>query len=387
MHTDQATKGSWTYRLSDTVEALDGQWHSCSGDDVFFSKEFLSCVEGDRLPTVRQYYLEVFHHSELSFCLVLQVKRFALRDSLRIYDEAGTLAARLSGRIKAFCARWVNFNFLVVGNLLLTGQFGVAGKPVHEEAVEDAINAAVDLLQQRGIKIPGMLRKDYDEGAFDDHQRYGYTQFAVQPTMYLHIDSSWKTMDDYLAAMKSKYRVRSRKALKLIAPVNKKILSTSDIAAHEEVIHQLYRSVSSGAGFNMFILPKDYFLNLNKSLGDRVEVIGYFLEDRLIGFYTAIRHGDHLDAHFLGYDPTCNQRLKLYFNMLLGLTSYAIDEGLTGVMMSRTAMEIKSSVGATPTNQYLYVKARNSMINRILPPVLDYFVPEDQWVQRHPFRD
>lgn len=378
--------GPWTYKLSDSVTDLSAAWDVCCKEDIFFSRRFLSGIDDGSVDSVRQYYLEAYHNGELMLCLVLQVKRFALRSSLRDYKAAEHWTARMATIIKGGLARLVNFNFLVIGNLLLTGQYGVAGNMTDEATINKAIEAARRLLQGQGVSIPGALLKDYDSSRKVDYSPYGYTTFSVQPSMYLHIKPSWRSLDDYMSDMKSKYRVRIRKALSLISDVDKHILSEVELISLQPKINALYHHVSDGANFNMFVLPDDYFLKLKRALGEQAQIVGYFLEGELIGFYSAIDHEDHIDAHFLGYDPGLNQSLKLYFNMLIGLTSYAIDRGKSGVMMSRTAMEIKSSVGAVPSDQYLFVKAFNPLINRILGPVLRYFLPKEQWQQRHPFK-
>ncbi len=387
MATTSDIVGPWQYRLSDNVADLSSAWDTYCKDDIFFSRRFLSGIDDGSVDTVRQYYLEGHLDGHLALCLVLQVKRFALRSSLRDYKPSDSWAARLSTGIKGGLARLVNFNFMVVGNLLLTGQYGVMCNEHNDEStINQAVEAARRLLQRQGVAIPGALLKDYDGGDLPDYSAYGYTTFSVQPSMYLHIDPAWTSLDDYMAAMKSKYRVRIRKALSLIDTVDKHILTETELVHLQSRINTLYHHVSDGASFNMFILPDDYFIKLKRALGEEAQIIGYFLKGELIGFYSAIDHKDHIDAHFLGYDPDLNQELKLYFNMLIGLTSYAIDRGKSGVMMSRTAMEIKSSVGAVPSEQFLFVKAFNPLINRILGPVLQYFLPEEKWQQRHPFK-
>ena len=66
-------------------------------------------------------------------------------------------------------------------------------------------------------------------------------------------------------------------------------MSLEAIKNNEEAIFKLYKSVSDNAGVNSFILDKNHFYQLKKALRESFTVVGYFLEDRLIGFFTLIK--------------------------------------------------------------------------------------------------
>jgi len=148
----------------------------------------------------------------------------------------------------------------------------------------------------------------------------------------------------------------------------------------------LYRNVVDGAGFNLFILPDLYFYHLQYYLGDKMNCTGYFDGDTLVGFYTSIKNHNDLDAHFLGYDKATNKTSQLYLNMLYDLVSEAIELGTDQLIMSRTAMEIKSSVGAEAKPMFLYMQATSPLLNKLLPRALSYFVPKTNWQARSPFK-
>jgi len=204
--------------------------------------------------------------------------------------------------------------------------------------------------------------------------------------MIMEINEEWKTFDDYLAGMKSKYRVRVRRARKKSIELEKRALSLEEIHAHADDISRLYRNVADQAGFNLFILPKNYFYSLQKHLGSKMQLVAYFEDGKMTGYYTTIiNHGD-LDAHFLGYDPNCNKNCQLYLNMLYDLVDDAIKVGAKKLIMSRTAMEIKSSVGAEANDMFLYLKATNSLVNKGVAKGLEFFTPQNDWKPRSPFK-
>lgn len=53
---------------------------------------------------------------------------------------------------------------------------------------------------------------------------------------------------------------------------------------------------------------------------------------------------------------------------------------------ARTALEIKSSVGAVPENLYCYLRHQNPLVNKFTGTLLDYLKPVEEWLPRHPFK-
>ena len=73
--------------------------------------------------------------------------------------------------------------------------------------------------------------------------------------------------------------------------------------------------------------------------------------------------------------------------MLFDLIREGIDKRVTKVDLSRTAVEIKSTVGAIPHDMYLYLKHNNKLLNRAVETVLGFVKPEEDYIIRSPFRE
>ena len=300
----------------------------------------------------------------------------------------------LAHPIKQAVVNAINFETIVCGNLLLTGKYGFYFKdtvPRDDQfnIVRKAIDKLIDYLNTLNIKPGLVLVKDFfsqDIPVKAEHQA-DYTKFTVQPKMILNLDPNWKTFDDYLEDMKSKYRVRARKAMQKATNIKKVVFQEEDIATHRKVIHTLYKNVSDQADFNAFVLHEQYFENLKAALGDKMTFTTYWVDDKMVAFFTSIKNYDVLDAHFLGYDPVYLQENQLYLNMLYDLVREGIDKKVAQIDMSRTAVEIKSTVGAIPYDMFLYLKHTNAMLNKTVDFVLGLVKPEEQYVIRSPFRD
>ena len=77
----------------------------------------------------------------------------------------------------------------------------------------------------------------------------------------------------------------------------------------------------------------------------------------------------------------------LYLNMLYNMIDYAIGNGYEEIIFGRTALEIKSSVGAQPTKMIGFMQHSNYFLNKVLPFFFAYFEPEVRWKERSPFID
>jgi len=214
----------------------------------------------------------------------------------------------------------------------------------------------------------------------------GFHHFNVQPNMLLDIRPEWNSFEDYLASMSSKYRVRAKRAYKKSTDIEFREFGEEEIEQHLDKIYEYFIEVQKNAGFNLVYLKPTYFLELKRQLGDKYKLFGYFLEDRFIGFNTVIINHDELEAHFLGFDKEINVQHQLYLTMLYDKIKKAIKLGSKKIVFARTAMEIKSSVGATPKELCIYLRHENTLLNKVVSPIITLLNPEEKWVQRHPFK-
>jgi hypothetical protein len=186
--------------------------------------------------------------------------------------------------------------------------------------------------------------------------------------------------------LKSKYRVRANKAAELAGDLEREELDVNQIVDIEPYLHELYLGVVGDVGFNLFILAPNYFSTVKRELGDKFHLWVYKYKGDVISFFTVFEDGDILDAHFLGYDPQVNHQFKMYMNMLLAMIQFAIENGFRQLQLSRTAAEIKSSVGAQGIPVWAYLRFRRRGLNTLLPRIYSFFKPDLSWVPREPFR-
>ena len=124
---------------------------------------------------------------------------------------------------------------------------------------------------------------------------------------------------------------------------------------------------------------KTIFINLKSNLKDGFKVFGYYCNDELIGFFTLILNNKSLETYFLGYDENHQYNNQLYLNMLYDMAKFGIENNFSSVVYARTAMEIKSSVGAKPEPMLMYLKHTNLLMNTLFKYIFGFMNPTQKW--------
>ena len=110
------------------------------------------------------------------------------------------------------------------------------------------------------------------------------------------------------------------------------------------------------------------------------------MDEKLVGFHTLLLNGNVLETYFLGYDEQVQKEKMLYLNMLYNMTFYAIQNQFKKIIFGRTALEIKSSIGAKPITMSGFLYHKNKWINKNIDKIFKNLEPELVWQQRHPFK-
>jgi len=287
----------------------------------------------------------------------------------------------------------IALRLLVSGNTFTTGEFGfhhTDGFP--ENQVADIILLAVEKILQGEKKqgrINGVLLKDFYKergrqmNSFADNN---FHTFHVQPSMELIINPEWKTFEDYLNAFSSKYRVRAKSVLKKGVRLVIKELDAEEILKHYKKIQQLYLNVEERADFQLVTIGKNYFYDLKIALENNFIFQAYFLADEMVAFSSLLQWNGSMEANFVGLNYEYNLENCIYQNILYYDVKTAIERKVKKLYFGRTAMEIKSTVGAEPHELLLFVKHNNSITNSIVGSFMAN-LKQPAWIQRKPFKE
>jgi predicted N-acyltransferase len=371
---------------------LPESWdHILADDQYFLSRQYLQAFEQYRPLEMDFAYLSIHHRGELLAVMNFQLLTFNTVEQVRSLhineqDQGWTLIGK---RLMRALLKNMNFNMIISGATQFTGENGWACKGIlnkHDEQcqlLDKSIRALAKHLKGEGWRAQAALIKDYFQPL--DLKNRGYHPFPFMPNMTMEIPAEWQSQEDYLNAMRSKYRVRARRAFKKASEIHVREFSLADIVIHEDELYSLYSEIEEGADFSMIRVPKDYFAGLKENMPEAFRLFAYYHQEEMVGFFTTLRNGPELEAHFLGLNNTANLEYQLYLNMLYHMVEVAIDEGVEKLVFARTASAIKSSVGAVPQDMHCYMRHFSPLMNAFFPYVVSYLEPEEDWTPRNPF--
>ena len=382
-------KNNYSYQIYSSASQLPENWNELAVATIFLSKEYLAILEKSAPVNMSCHFIGLFENEDLVGIAVSQFLDLNQLESFGDRDQCIKSSLR-NIAFKNFCS-----HILLIGNNTLTGQNAfIISENANGTAVLKTLKKAVlalkEIFKKRGTKVHLCSLKDFCEDGlplFEIPEFDPYLRFTTQPNMLFAVRDQWKTEEDYVAALSKKYRDQYKRARKKGSGLTKRQLSLDEIIAQEEVIYNLYYHVAQSAPFNTFFLPKNHFAVFKEQLQENFLFYGYFENEKLIGFNTLIKNGSDLDTYFLGYDDSVQREKMLYLNMLYDMIGYAIKEQFKTIVFARTALEIKSSVGATPLKMYGMMRHDNKFINRRLDFFFRYLEPETIWKERHPFQD
>ena len=208
---------------------------------------------------------------------------------------------------------------------------------------------------------------------------------TAQPTMRVPVDPAWGDWQGYLGAMHKKYRQRARAARKRGVALEREVLDAQQVRQHSETLDALLDTVLENAEVILAPPRAAELAAMKRVLGPRLHVVLYRHEGHPVGFAACLRRDGALEGLLVGLDPAANRSLKLYQNILYDFIERAIMLDLPLLELGRTALEIKSAVGAEPWSYPVWVRHDNGFLNWILGLAVARMRPP-AWEPRHVFR-
>jgi hypothetical protein len=376
---------SYNLTIYNTVSALPENWNTVIGNhNIMLSKEYFHVLETSKPKNMQCYFIGFFQDNRLIGGALFQYLDFIQHKTFQKNEVFCS--------IRNFAAKQFSKDVMILGNNMLTGQNGFyfdASKITLEQVIP-LLDEAVCKMQNEVRKTSLIIYKDYQPNFvkyFNDENHEAYFRFSVQPNMILNLKEDWKNFEDYRNDFSKKYRARAKSAKKKLEGSKKCELDLKSLKKHQSEMNFLYQNVADNAPFNTFFLPEDHFESMKENLKDKFKIFGYFLEGKLIGFYTLILNNKDIDTYFLGYNKECQKEKQIYLNMLLDMVEFGINQQFKRIIFGRTALEIKSTIGAEPTEIFGLIKHNNFIVNPFMKNIFPSLSPKTEWVQRKPFKD
>jgi hypothetical protein len=358
--------------------------------NIYFNPAFLKAVEKNHPEIVFSYVVLIDKNSNPIAFATIQIVNFHIDD---IKNDLELLIRKLKniGRKLHILPNKKPLKILISGNTFVSGEHGIFIKKNQNKKIiiKELAKAILHFVNaNKKLKIDAFLLKDFRNKSLfisNELRDYNYHPFSVEQNMMLKLDENWHVFEDYLASMKTKFRVKARKAFLRSTNIKIENVTPENIDIQLPKMTALYKKVVDNADFNLGNFNLNSFKDLKKNLGSNYILKTYWLDDNIVGFISGVINQKSLDAHFVGINYELNKEHAIYQRMLYDYIEIGIEKKLNRINFGRTASEIKSSVGAVPQDLTMYIRHKKSITNKILKLFLQRIQPTP-FQQKFPFK-
>ena len=219
-------------------------------------------------------------------------------------------------------------------------------------------------------------------------RRRGWVKLTFDPVMVVPLESTWHQLEDWMDALRTKARTRVKSILQRSDRVELREFDAEQAEEMSAILYGLYCAVYDRASVVMGGLEPGDFSRLKRELGDDFRLIAYRCDGRWVGFQCGICEPGTgtIEAYFVGFEPSINKELGLYQRMLVEFVRWGLERGARRVIMGRTALEIKSGMGALPVQLTLAFRFRHPALRVLMLLGSGLFVPKP-FVPRRAWRN
>ena len=360
-------------------------------NNLYFHRDFLKSIEINH-SEINFYYIILVDNSNKPIALAsIQIVDFYL-DTVKTNFEDFIRKIKNLLRKLYILPNKKALKLLISGNTFVSGEHGIfiTHSQDKKQVIKNLAKAILHFVNSNNsINIDAFLLKDFvNESLFitDELKNYNYHPFSVEPNMILEINEDWISFEDYLNAIKTKFRVKAKKALQLSKDIIIKEVNDHNIENKLPKMTALYKKVVSNADFNLSHFNLESYKTLKSAFGEKYILKTYELDGKIVGFMSGMINQNSLDAHFVGLDYSLNRQYAIYQRMLYDYIQIAIAKKLKTLNFGRTASEIKSSVGAKPQDLTMYLRHKKGITNKIVKLFLQYIQPSP-FRQHFPFKN
>ena len=258
----------------------------------------------------------------------------------------------LTQKIYDVIVRPIRWRVLSLGSIFTTGDNGlVFFKELSQEAKEEVYDYLLCQLQNDLIPYDGILIKDVysstDSWMVDCLKERGFYMTPSEPDMILENVTRFSSMEEYAAALRSKYRTKYNQVAE-----RSKDLQVTDYndwgEAPTEAMYPLYVNIMSAVDFYIQLMSPEYFQIERNASSSLPKLRTYSVGGEVIGWISWFEDANRIHAHLIGLNHKRALRFKAYHRILYDLVGLGIEHNKDTVCYGRTSQQAKSNVGAQP---------------------------------------
>lgn len=350
----------------------------------FLSYDYLSTLEKSNQEMEFRYLVLV--DNEMRYLGICYFQIVAFRGEM-LYKYVSN-AKKLIKLVLEKSLSLIDSKIIALGNLIFTCESGVyfcdeineMDKRVY---VQEMISKVEEPYSCKTVGI--LISEELNSENYPFYKKSGFEIFEVENKM-IYKAAPYENFESYQNALTSKYRIRKNKIYKLNEHTEVIAIDKSNFGLYENEIQKLFNNVLDRSKFKLMNLNSNYFKKFLEQEPNVFKLEGYLIQNQLVGFISYFEFEQDIEVHYLGLDYQKNEQYKLYNFILYKMIEKGYDHQKKMVCLSRTAQEIKSTLGAKPVKVYNYLKVNNSVVNKLVPLFLEKLKPE-VWQERNPFKN
>jgi hypothetical protein len=387
-HKERHRPSGFGFALADSIDYLDAdQWTTVTANNsLFLSPRYLRVLEQAGPDNLRQRYALIFRGRQPVAAVAAQSVTVSLS---RVSPKPRT------GRTAAPLEK-IQEKLFVCGNLLSWGMHGIAFAPNEDNAqLWPAVAEAIYRLR-RADKLFGDTDLIMVKDITDAHaagattlSRFSYRELETEPNMMLDVSPNWRTYEDYLASLTSRYRKQAKDIAKEVTTAGCQVEllnGPAEVIRHADAMHALYLQTHHNARVRLVTLSPNFLPTLATQLGDDLRCTILRRDDELLGFVTTVRDGETAVGYYIGFDRKANTEAPIYFRLLQSVVDDAIQFGCRSLSLGRTALEPKARLGARPDPFRIWIRHRIPLLNVLVRGLLHTISHHDEPPERNPFK-
>jgi predicted N-acyltransferase len=384
-------------RLQSIYDVDEKLWDSINAKkDLFHTHRFLRCVEDAKVENSHFWYLLFYSEETLIGTAVLS--SFVVSLDLLM----GGMLQKFIMILRLFLPHFLKIKLLFCGLPVSIGKNGltISNPSWGEQLIHLLVKEMEQIAHKRKIQMICFKEfpKDEDQGA-DILTQFRFIRAKSIP--YISMKLPWKNFQSYLAAMRHNYRRHVLRSLKkwghsepLIETDASKIASDKPalvLANHSVCSHQqfcrLYLEVMARAEIKLETLNEPFFEYFYKNMDQDMEILAVVRGEQILAAAILTVYQRVMTFLLAGLDYSELEKHDIYFNLLYGIVSRALQRGCTRLDLGQTPYWLKQCMGGGETPVYFYIRAERRYLHRLLKTFQFILFPELKLKRIHVFRE
>jgi predicted N-acyltransferase len=356
-----------------TIDPIADQWdHLVPRDVPHLRAGFLRAAERGRMMREPTYLIVRSDGRPVAAALTYTV----LMDTTM---SASPQARRRIDWVRRWFPKFLWRPMRIFGPPVSNGECGIYFDPgLTEEQCRQILRRIIRSVESSAGRKQMIFAKEFNSEALHHYaselDQLGF--FAVDPGPATSMLIRWNTFEEYLSALKKRYRRRIRDDLKAGEELDiERRESFVDLAPKAAA---LYQQVAARAKYNLEKATEGFFAAVSEFDQASLLVARHRATGEIVGVNLLLFGDTCMHNLYIGFDYEINPRLNVYFNLVERSLRIAIERKCQVCYFGPASYEFKTRLGATTFPLTAYMKHPVGFVHRRLYAHRDELWPKEE---------